>query len=121
MNNQIIFIIAIVLFLNGCVPIRVIPKYNPDLYNGYKVIQGYQKSDTIGYTDREQRKQDAFSCGVKNYNGGNLDLSQNYPKMTIDEIINRRIRIDGCMKKKGYIIYDTTSCTTNGKPTGFCN
>jgi len=121
MNNQIIFIIAIALFLNGCVPIRVIPKYSPDTYNGYKAIQAYQKSDTIGHTDVEQRQQDAFACGVINYNNGNLDLSQNNPNLTIQQIIDRRIRIDNCMKKKGYIIDSKERCTINGKPTGFCN
>ncbi|PVZ82319.1 hypothetical protein C9426_30200 [Serratia sp. S1B] len=121
MNNQIIFIIAIALFLNGCVPIRVIPKYSPDTYNGYKVIQAYQKKDTIGYTDVEQRKKDAFACGVRNYFDGNLDLNQHYPEMTIQQIIDRRIRIDNCMENKGYIIHSKERCTINGKPTGFCN
>ena len=121
MNNQIIFIIAIALFLNGCVPIRVIPKYSPDTYNGYKVIQAYQKSDTIGHTDVEQRKRDVFSCGVINYNEGNLDSNALYPNMTDAEVTPRRIRIDNCMKNKGYVISNYESCTINGKPTGFCN
>ncbi|MHA3060838.1 hypothetical protein ACX1N5_10525 [Acinetobacter sp. ANC 4636] len=122
MNNQIIFIIAIALFLNGCVPIRVIPKYSPDTYNGYKVIQGYQKSDTIGHTDVEQRKQDVFACGVRNYFDGNLDIAQSYPDLTnIDKAIIRRDSIYKCLKNKGYVIHSPERCTVNGKPTGFCN
>ena len=38
------------LMITAYVTIRVIPAYNPDVYNGYKVIQAYQKVDTIGHT-----------------------------------------------------------------------
>ncbi|WOE32908.1 MULTISPECIES: hypothetical protein [unclassified Acinetobacter] len=109
------------LLLASCIPIRVVPKYNPDTYNGYKVIQAYQKKESIGHTDVEQRKRDVFECGVRNYNAGNLDLSAQFPDMKDEDIIPRRISIDNCMKKKGYIISNYESCTLKGKPTGFCN
>ena len=111
------FITLLVGTLSAC----VVPGYNPDLYNGYKVIQSYQKKDTIGHTDPVQRKKDVFSCGVKNYMDGNLDLSVSYPGMTTDQVIARRIRIDDCIESKGYIYYGPSGCTNKGKPTGLCN
>lgn len=116
-----VIILLSTLVLVSCIPIRVVPKYNPDLYNGYKAIQAYQKKESIGHTDVEQRKKDAFECGVRNYNGGNLDLSAQFPDMTSEEVVPRRIRIDNCMKKKDYLIDSKENCTIKGKPTGFCN
>ena len=109
------------LILVSCIPIRVVPKYNPDLYNGYKTIQAYQKKETIGHTDVEQRKKDVFACGVKNYREGSLDLSVLYPGMTVEQVIDRRLRFYDCIEKKGYTIIDSSSCTYKGKPRGVCN
>lgn len=116
-----IIILLSMFVLVSCIPIRVVPKYNPDLYNGYKLIQAYQKKDTIGHTDVEQRKKDAFACGVINYNGGNLDLNVVYPDQTFEQTDKRSKSVYNCMKDKGYIIGSRLECTNNGKPTGSCN
>ncbi|TDB28233.1 hypothetical protein ATCM_11520 [Stenotrophomonas sp. ATCM1_4] len=99
----------------------VVSRWNPDVYNGYKAIQAYQKIETIGRTDSIQRKRDAFECGVMNYNEGNLDGNVVYPGMTTQQVMERRIRIGNCMKSKGYAIRSPEDCTNRGRPTGFCN
>lgn len=104
-------------FLAAC----VVTGWNPDVSNGYKAIQAYQKRETIGHTDAIRRRQDAFDCGVINYNGGSLDGNALYPGMTDQQVTLRRVRIDNCMKSKGYIIDDPVNCTNKGRSTGFCN
>lgn len=118
MKTILIFLSSLLV---GCIPIRVIPKYNPDVYNDYKVIQAYQKKETIGHTDIKQREADLYACGVRNLFGGTLDLNTQYPEMTDSQVTERRISIDSCMKSKGYIINSRVHCTAKGKPTGFCN
>lgn len=107
--------------LTACIPIRVISKYNPDVYNGYKPIQAYQKKNSIGHTDPQQREKDVLACGVRNLMGGILDLNVGYDGMTAYQVVERHIRIDNCMENNGYLIKSTESCTRKGKPTGFCN
>ncbi|TDB28234.1 hypothetical protein ATCM_11525 [Stenotrophomonas sp. ATCM1_4] len=105
------------ILLTAC----VVGGWNADTSNGYKVIQAYQKEGAIGHTDANQRRKDALDCGVLNYNEGSLDGSVQYPGMTIQQVMERRVRIDNCMKSKGYIIDDPVNCTSKGRPTGFCN
>lgn len=97
-------------------------------------IQEYQKPETIGHTDVEQRKKDFFACGVKNYFNGNLDFNTCYEGMAcygVDrpdngEIDVRSQKIHDCIKKKGYrhIKYlDSEGCINyaTNKLTGKCN
>lgn len=116
-----ISLLVMAIILSSCVPIRVVSKWSPDVYNGYKVIQGFQKKDTIGHTDVEQRKQDLIDCGVINFFGGTLDLNNVYPNMTDKQLDERRERIYDCMEAKGYIFTSSINCTNNGVPTGLCN
>lgn len=125
MTMKVTYVMSILLLMTGCywrdgclVTPQQVNCYNQ---NDYKVIQAYQKKESIGYTDIEQRKKDVLECGVRNYNGGNLDLSAQFPDMKNEDIIPRRVSIDNCMEKKGYIIHSYTHCTLKGKPTGFCN
>lgn len=117
---SIIFLLS-TFYLASCIPIRVVPKYNPDIYNGYKVIQGFQKKEMIGNTNTIQREKDLKSCGVMNFRDGYLDLNVVYPNTTFDQTDERSKLVYNCMKRKGYIIYSPESCTLKGKPTGFCN
>ncbi|PIT20864.1 hypothetical protein [Snodgrassella communis] len=121
MKLKLFFITIWLFILTACVPIRVIPKYSLDIYNGYKAIQAYQKKETIGHTDLQQREADIIECGVINLREGNLDLNTRYPNMTSDQVTIRHKNIDNCMKNKGYIIHSTEYCTNKGKPIGFCN
>ncbi|MBP6345016.1 MAG: hypothetical protein KA346_03790 [Neisseriaceae bacterium] len=115
------WLVLMSIALSGCIPIRVIPKYNPDIYLAPPVIQGYQKTDTIGHTDTEQRWKDLQACGVKNYSDGRLDLSVAYSGMTTQDVIERRKAISTCMEEKGYVIYNRSKCIKNKKLTGLCN
>lgn len=73
-------------------------------------IQEYQKPETIGHTDVEQRKKDFFACGVRDYSHGNLDFTTCYEDMACygrksddsDAIEVRSQKIRDCIKKKGY-------------------
>lgn len=121
MKLKLFFITILLFVLTACIPIRVISKYNPDTYNGYKLIQGYQKADTVGHTDVIKRESDMLACGVRNLMGGNLDLNTQYPDMTDSQVWPRHKKIDNCMKSKGYIIIGKKKCTNKGKPTGLCN
>jgi hypothetical protein len=121
MKLKLFFITILLFILTACIPIRVISKYNPDIYNGYKAIQAYQKKETIGHTDLQQREADIIECGVINLREGNLDLNTRYPNMTSDQVTIRHKNIDNCMKNKGYIIHSAEYCTNKGKPIGFCN
>ncbi|MBP6861251.1 MAG: hypothetical protein KBC57_02690 [Neisseriaceae bacterium] len=107
--------------LSGCIPIRVIPKYNPNIYGLPPLVQGYQKTETIGHTDPDLRWRDLQSCGVRQYNEGRLDIGGSRPGETSTQVIARRDRINGCMKAKGYVIYSPERCMKNKKPTGLCN
>lgn len=89
--------------------------------NNFKAIQAYQKKDTIGHTDVEQRKKDVLACGVRNYNEGNLDINVQQEDMVDADVTPRRLSIYNCMKDKGYIIRSLEQCISRGKPSGFCN
>ncbi|MGO3859015.1 MAG: hypothetical protein ACTJHL_07180 [Neisseriaceae bacterium] len=115
------WLVLMSIALSGCIPIRVIPKYNPDIYLVPPAVQGYQKTDTIGHTDTEQRWKDLQACGVRQYDEGRLDLNAFGPDDTTQQVIARRDRINGCMKAKGYVIYSNLRCVKNKKPTGLCN
>ncbi len=117
------------VLLVGCVPIRVVPKYNPDIYAAPPMIQGYQKEETIGHTDVKQREQDLFACGVRNLNDGTLDMdsidsigvNSKYAIEFIDAVDARRNMINSCMGSKGYILINPLDCVYKGKSNGRCN
>lgn len=89
--------------------------------NKYKVIQGFQKKDSVGSTDIKQRERDLLNCGVKNFFGGTLDLNTEYPGMTDKQVDQRRNYIYQCMKSKSHVIINTEDCIQKGKSTGLCN
>ncbi|MBP6861255.1 MAG: hypothetical protein KBC57_02710 [Neisseriaceae bacterium] len=117
---RILFCLGVII-LSGCIPVRVISKYNPDIYLAPPAIQGYQKANSIGHTNTDQRWEDLQACGVKNYSDGRLDLSVAYSGMTTQDVIERRKAISACMEEKGYVIYNRSKCIKNKKPTGLCN
>ncbi|WP_197408053.1 hypothetical protein [Lampropedia cohaerens] len=112
---------VVLLLLVACVPMRVVPKWSPDVYNGFKVIQGVQKKDAIGRTDPVQREIDLKECGVIKFFNGTLDFNVFYPGMTSKDVDERRLGIYACMEKRGYDFYDPVNCTNNGKDLGICN
>lgn len=86
-------------------------------------IQSWQKQDSIGYTDPEQRWKDFQQCGVKKYLNGTLDLNVQYDGMTDKDVTERYQKIATCMKNKGYIALKTSECIDFDKKrlTGKCN
>lgn len=125
MTIKIIYLMSILLLMTGCY-LRdgcLVTPQQVNCYhkNDYTAIQAYQKKESIGHTDVEQRKKDVLECGVRNYNGGNLDGNTRYPGMVSEDVTPRRISIYNCMEKKGYIIHSYTYCMNQGKSTGFCN
>ncbi|MGO3859014.1 MAG: hypothetical protein ACTJHL_07175 [Neisseriaceae bacterium] len=115
------WLVLMSIALSGCIPIRVIPKYNPNIYDLPPPVEGYQKAETIGYTNTDQRWKDLQACGVRKYNEGLLDLNGQGPGVTVKQVIVRRDKVNGCMKEKGYVIYSPERCMKNKKPTGLCN
>ncbi|WP_143530082.1 hypothetical protein [Rodentibacter trehalosifermentans] len=67
----------------------------------FSAIAYYQKYDSIGHTDINERWKDATSCGAK-YNDSDL-WSIIKPKD-----FRKQFRL--CMKNKGYRIFDVTEC-----------
>lgn len=109
------------LLLVACVPMRVVPKWSPDVYNGFKAIQGVQKKDAIGHTNPVQREMDLKECGVVNFFNGNMDLNTKYNGMGSNDVANRRLEIYSCMRNRGYVFFSTEECTENGVDAGVCN
>ena len=114
-------LVLLATYTCACVPIRVVSKYDPDVYNNYTVIQGIQKKDSIGHTNVKQREKDVLDCGVRNLRNGTLDLSVAYPGMSTEQVIARQKNIYNCLESKGYVLISSERCTDNGKPVGICN
>lgn len=114
-------ILIFIFLINACVPIRVVSKYSPDIYNNYTVMQGIQKYDRLGRTNIEQRNKDILDCGVRKLNNGTLDVNVKYPDMSDEQVDTRRNSIYKCLEMKGYLIISPSNCTKKGKPLGICN
>lgn len=114
-------LVLLATYTCACVPIRVVSKYDPDVYNNYTVIQGIQKKDSIGHTDVKQREKDVLDCGVKNLRNGTLDFNVSYPGMSSEQVDIRRISIYNCLESRNYVLISPERCTDNGKPVGICN
>ncbi len=119
LGKWLIFILSGTL-LSGCL-IRVVTPVNLDAKYYPLRVQGYQKKDTIGHTDPEQRWKDLQACGVRYYSGGSLDIGGSKPGETVQQVVARRDEIYQCIKAKGYVIYSPEECIKNRKPTGLCN
>ncbi len=119
-KTNVLLLLGLFSMLTACF-MPVVSRWNPDLYNSYTTIQAWQKRDTVGHTNVEQRKKDFFECGVRKFFGGRLDLNTQYPEMTDKQADVRRKNIERCIKLKGYIYIGREKCTKNGKPTGKCN
>ncbi len=119
LGKWLIFMLSVAL-LSGCL-MRVVTPVNLDGQYYPPPVQGYQKKDTIGHTDPDQRWRDLEDCGVMQYNEGRLDLNGQGPRETVKQVIARRDKIYQCMEVKGYVIYSIERCIKNRKPTGLCN
>lgn len=116
---KFLFLIAPVI-LSACVPLMPADK-DPDIYNGYTAIQSYQKPESKGYTNVEQRRQDAAACGVRNGDKQLLEMNKPYPGLSVEQTRQLNHEAWMCMKSKGYEFLSPFSCTKYGKPLGVCN
>jgi len=118
-----LYLLIFGVLLSACGAFNVVPGYNPYVSLAPPYIQGWQKPDTIGHTDVNQRRKDFQSCGVKNFRDGHMDLNNRYPGMTSDDVTMRSKKIRSCIKKKGYVYLGETECVDgkNNKLSGLCN
>ena len=117
----------VVVMLSGCYYSKgcIVPpegKAFCPLHAKVKTIQQWQKKDSIGHTDPEQRWKDFQECGVIKYNNGNLDF-YNYPGLDQKQNEIYTSRIFGCMRNKNYVYLEVNECQTESqtKLNGKCN
>ena len=115
-------LLSIVLLLTGC--LRVVADMDSSNYDYVPYVKTFQKADTIGHTDHEQRKRDLYACGVDkstNLDDGSWSASNSTPEETLQQLIARNGRIVKCMKGKGYVVFGYDECGPLKKPSGKCN
>ncbi|MDW3569211.1 hypothetical protein ACOTR2_00440 (plasmid) [Enterobacter asburiae] len=117
---KILFPLTGIFLLTGC----VVADMDSTNYEYVPYIQTIQKAGHIGHTDREQRKRDLYACGVNpkadlDYKYWQTDTG--YPNQSLQQIITRREKIEGCMKSKGYVLFDYAECGPLKALTGLCN
>ncbi|EGT5662369.1 hypothetical protein AGJ34_18570 [Cronobacter dublinensis subsp. dublinensis] len=114
------YLLSIVLLLNGC----VVADMDSSNYTTVPYVQVFQKADTIGHTDHQQRKRDLYDCGVDksvNLDDGKWSRSDSTPQETLQELVARTLQVEHCMESKGYIVFSYGECGPLKKPTGKCN
>ena len=113
-------LLTAVLLLNGC----VVADMDSSNYTTVPYVKTFQQADTIGHTDPEQRKRDLYACGVDksiNLDDGNWSRSDSTPEETLQQLIARTVKVEHCMKSKGYIVFSYDECGPLKKTTGKCN
>ncbi|WP_458043357.1 hypothetical protein [Phytobacter sp. AG2a] len=108
--------------LYGC----VVADMDSSNYTSVPYIQTFQKPQTMGRTDVQQRRKDLYACGVPS----------SHPLHSWDETFRRNslvngerleqhderiYKIENCMKAKGYTMLDFGTCGPLKKPSGKCN
>lgn len=112
-------LLAVIMQLSGC----VVADMDSSNYEFVPWIQTFQKVDSSGRTDVNQRKEDLYSCGVdrrRNLDDKKWGLNVAYEHETLQEITSRNKKIFACMKSKGYQVYGFDECGPIKKPTGLC-
>lgn len=108
--------------LTGC----VVADMDSSNYDYFPYIQTFQKPQTMGHTDVQQRRIDLYDCGVErkySLNSWDEDFNRNQlqPGETLEQLTVRTTKVEGCMKSKGYVIRDFSVCGPRKKPSGLCN
>ncbi|AUO63833.1 hypothetical protein WM46_03175 [Citrobacter freundii complex sp. CFNIH2] len=107
--------------LYGC----VVADMDSSNYRYPPYVQTFQKPQSMGHTDVQQRRKDLYACGV----------SKSHPLHSWDETFRRNsldgesmeqhderiFKLENCMEAKGYKIFDHSSCGPLKKPSGKCN
>ncbi|MCT4706080.1 hypothetical protein MUA03_09220 [Enterobacteriaceae bacterium H16N7] len=118
MNKSILLLS--VFSLTGC----VVANMDSSDYNYVPYIQTFQKKETVGHTNINQRKEDLFACGVDkktNLDDDTWGRGEGKPGESLQQVVTRAEKLEGCMEKKGYIVYGFDQCGPLKAPTGKCN
>ncbi|EPB4989571.1 hypothetical protein ACRN86_001532 [Enterobacter hormaechei] len=113
--------LLLIFSLYGC----VVADMDSSNYSFPPYVQTFQKPQSMGHTDVQQRRKDLYACGV----------SKSYPLHSWDETFRRNsldgesmeqhderiFKLENCMKAKGYRMLDPGSCGPLKKPSGKCN
>lgn len=110
------------MVLTGC----VVADMDSSNYDYFPYVQTFQKPQTMGHTNVQQRRNDLYSCGVDrkySLNSWDESFSRNSlpPGETIEQLDIRTKKTEDCMKAKGYVIQGFSECGPRKKPSGLCN
>ena len=117
---KIVYISLSILLLSGC----VVGNMDSSDYQYVPYVQTFQKIGEAGHTNQTKRKADLYSCGVdKNINldDDSWRRGRSEPGETLQQVVARAEKIEGCMRNKGYIVYGFDQCGPLKAPTGLCN
>lgn len=108
--------------LYGC----VVADMDSSNYSFPPYIQTFQKPQTFGHTDVQQRRKDLYACGVPNsypLHSWDETFRRNSPAdgESMEQHDERIFKIENCMKAKGYKMLDFGTCGPLKKPSGKCN
>ncbi|WP_313449413.1 hypothetical protein [Atlantibacter hermannii] len=108
--------------LTGC----VVADMDSTNYTSFPYVQAFQKPETPGHTNVQQRREDLYACGVSrrhSLNSWDESFKRNALQQgeTIEQLSLRTRKIENCMKSKGYVMLDFAECGPLKKPTGMCN
>ncbi|TCK01873.1 hypothetical protein EV694_0507 [Volucribacter psittacicida] len=114
MRLLIVILLAMLInscwYSNGCIYTpQMVHCYNYNYFD-YPDITKYQKPDSLGNTNKEQRWQDAISCGAKYTEDG--WVHKTVPRLDDfdEENVNGIRKFALCMKDKGYYFANPTEC-----------
>ena len=108
--------------LTGC----VVADMDSSNYRYFPYVQTFQKPQTMGHTNVQQRRNDLYSCGVDrkySLNSWDDEFRRNMLESgeTEEQLDARTKKVENCMKSKGYIIHGFEECGLLKKPSGLCN
>lgn len=108
-------------YSKGCIygPQSVDCPFRPEV----KDIQQWQKKDSIGNTDPEQRKRDLKECGVGGVDYDMAIFNSRSPNESDEAFKVSREKKYQCVEDKGYIYITESDCRTESqtKLNGKCN
>ncbi len=101
----------------GC----VVPPAFHGQYDYPEEIVRYQKKESIGHTDPEQRMKDLVACGLpENVEKPMFQLRATLPGESGVESELRYYKLNDCMREKGYLVISFVACGQKVRKFGIC-